>query len=85
MSDTPPEAGATVIVVDDDAAIRTVVRQALTRAGYLVRTTDSIAGLWRLIEDGVGDIVITDVMLPDANGLDAIPRILDRRPGMPVI
>jgi len=75
----------TVLVVDDDAAIRTVVRQALTRAGYLVRTTDSIAGLWRLIEEGVGDIVITDVMLPDANGLDAIPRILDRRPGMPVI
>mgnify|MGYP000855262117 FL=1 len=85
MTEMLPALGATILVVDDDAAIRTVVRQALTRAGYLVRTTDSVAGLWRLIEEGVGDIVITDVMLPDANGLDTIPRILDRRPGMPVI
>ncbi|MDO9489658.1 MAG: response regulator, partial [Sphingomonadaceae bacterium] len=76
---------ATVLVADDDAAIRTVVRQALVRAGYNVRTTDSIAGLWKLVEDGQGDVVITDVILPDANGLDAIPGLLDKRPGMPII
>lgn len=74
-----------VIVADDDAAIRTVVRQALMRAGHEVRTTDSVAGLWRLIEEGHGDVVITDVILPDANGLDAIPRMLAKRPGLPVI
>ena len=50
----------TVLIVDDDAAIRTVVRQALVRAGYNVRTTDSIAGLWKLVEDGQGDVIITD-------------------------
>ena len=76
---------ATVLVADDDAAIRTVVRQALVRAGYNVRTTDSVAGLWKLVEDGQGDVVITDVILPDANGLDAIPGLLDKRPGLPVI
>ena len=81
MSDPP----ATVLVADDDAAIRTVVRQALTRAGHNVRTTDSIAGLWRLVDEGHGDVIITDVVLPDANGLDLIPRILERRPGLPVI
>ena len=75
----------TILVADDDAAIRTVVRQALVRAGHDVRTVDSVAGLWRLVEEGVGDVVITDVVLPDANGLDAIPRMLARRPGLPVI
>jgi two-component system nitrogen regulation response regulator GlnG len=75
----------TIIVADDDAAIRTVVRQVLVRAGHDVRTTDSVAGLWRLIEAGIGDAVITDVVLPDADGLDAVPQILARRPGLPVI
>jgi two-component system nitrogen regulation response regulator GlnG len=79
---TPP---FTIIVADDDAAIRTVVRRALTRDGYLVRTTESAAGLWRLVDEGVGDVVITDVMFPDGNGLDAVPRILARRPGLKVI
>jgi two-component system nitrogen regulation response regulator GlnG len=75
----------TIIVADDDAAIRTVVRQVLVRAGHEVRTTDSVAGLWQLIEAGVGDAVVTDVVLPDADGLDAVPQILARRPGLPVI
>ena len=76
---------ATVLIADDDAAIRTVLRQALVRAGYNVLTTDTVAGLWKLAEDGQGDVVITDVVLPDADGLDAIPALLDRRPGLPVI
>ena len=76
---------ATILVADDDAAIRTVVRRALVRAGYLVRTTDTSAGLWKLIDEGIGDVVVSDVILPDSNGLDAIPRILARRPGLPVI
>ena len=76
---------ATILVADDDAAIRTVVRQALVRAGYDVRTTDSVAGLWRMVEEGIGDAIVTDVVLPDADGLDAVPRILARRPGLPVI
>jgi two-component system nitrogen regulation response regulator GlnG len=75
----------TVIVVDDDAGIRTVVRQALQRAGHTVRTTDSAGGLWKLIEEGVGDVLITDVRLPDANGLDMIPLVTAKRPGLPVI
>ncbi len=75
----------TILVVDDDAGIRTVVRQALLRAGYAVRTTDSAAGMWKLIEDDVGDILITDVLLPDANGLDMIPLVSAKRPNLPII
>ena len=76
---------STVIVVDDDAGIRTVVRQALQRAGHMVRTSDSAAGMWKLIEEGVGDVLVTDVLLPDANGLDMIPLVTARRPDLPVI
>jgi two-component system nitrogen regulation response regulator GlnG len=75
----------TVIVADDDAAIRTVVRQALTRAGHEVKLTDTAAGLVKLVEEGVGDVVVTDVILPDANGLDTIPQLLALRPGLRVI
>lgn len=77
--------GGTIIVVDDDAGIRTVVRQALVRAGHVVRTTDTAAGLWKLIDEGVGDVLVTDVRLPDANGLDMIPLVAARRPDLPVI
>lgn len=76
---------ATIVVADDDAAIRTVVRQALIRAGYQVRLTETAAGLLELITQGVGDVVITDVILPDGNGLDTIPALLALRPGLRVI
>ncbi len=76
---------AIIIVADDDHAIRTVVRQALTRAGYDVRVTDTGAGLWRMVEQGIGDVVITDVVLPDEDGLELLPRIRARRPDLPVI
>jgi two-component system nitrogen regulation response regulator GlnG len=86
MSDAEPSVTApTIIVADDDAAIRTVVRRALSRAGYAVRATETAAGLARLIDDGVGDVVISDVMFPDGNGLDGLPGLLARRPGLKVI
>ncbi|MDA0305542.1 MAG: nitrogen regulation protein NR(I) [Proteobacteria bacterium] len=78
-------AAATVLVADDDGAIRTVVSQALSRAGYEVRTTGNAATLWRWVSDGDGDIVITDVVMPDENGLDLIPRILGVRPQLRII
>ena len=76
---------ATILVADDDRAIRTVLSQALGREGYEVRTTGTAAGLWRWIEAGAGDLVITDVIMPDENGLDMIPRIRKLRPQLRVI
>jgi len=75
----------TILVADDDRSIRTVLTQALGRAGYQVRATSSAATLWRWVEDGEGDVVITDVIMPDENGLDLIPRIRRIRPELPVI
>jgi two-component system, NtrC family, nitrogen regulation response regulator GlnG len=75
----------TIIVADDDQAIRMVVRQALGRAGFEVKVVDTAAGLWHLVEAGEGDVVITDVGLPDQDGLDLLPRIKSKRPDLPVI
>jgi len=76
---------ATVLVADDDHGIRTVLTQALGRAGYDVRTTGNAATLWRWVSDGDGDLVITDVVMPDENGLDLLPRIRKLRPDLRVI
>ncbi len=78
-------AGETVLVADDDAAIRTVLNQALTRAGYDVRITSNAATLWRWVAAGEGDIVITDVVMPDENAFDLLPRIKKSRPELPVL
>jgi len=74
-----------ILVADDDAAIRTVVGQALTRAGYDVRTTGAATTLWRWIEAGEGDLVITDVVMPDENAFELLPRVKKTRPDLPVI
>jgi two-component system nitrogen regulation response regulator GlnG len=78
---TPP----TVLIADDDRSIRTVLTQALGRSGYQVRSTSNAATLWRWVEDGEGDLVITDVVMPDENGLDLIPRIKRVRPDLRVV
>jgi two-component system nitrogen regulation response regulator GlnG len=77
--------GATILVADDDRAIRTVLERALERAGHTVRTTDNGAMLLNWVERGEGDIVITDVVMPDANGLDLIPRIKKARSDLKVV
>jgi two-component system nitrogen regulation response regulator GlnG len=75
----------TILVADDDAAIRTVVTQALTRAGYQVRTTGTAGVLWRWVAAGDGDLVITDVVMPDENIFEVLPRIRRMRPDLPFI
>ena len=75
----------TILVADDDRTIRTVLAQALTRAGCRVRATGTATTLWRWIEEGEGDVVVTDVMMPDGDALDLLPAIKKRRPDLPVI
>src|SRR5436190_249023 len=68
-----------ILVADDDAAIRTVLNQALSRAGYEVRSTSNAATLWRWVSQGDGDLVITDVVMPE--DFDTIP-LVGRSPAM---
>ncbi|MCO4848543.1 MAG: response regulator [Yoonia sp.] len=75
----------TILVADDDRTIRTVLTQALTRAGCKVHATSSLVTLMRWVEEGKGDLVISDVVMPDGNGLEQLPKIAAARPGLPVI
>jgi len=74
-----------ILLADDDSAIRTVVTQALTRAGFEVKATGTAAMLWKWVEQGLGDLVITDVIMPDENGLDLIPRIKRLRQDLRIV
>ncbi|MEQ6247962.1 sigma-54 dependent transcriptional regulator [Sulfitobacter sp. HNIBRBA3233] len=75
----------TVLVADDDRTIRTVLTQALTRAGCKVHATSSLTTLMRWVGEGKGDVVISDVAMPDGNGLEMLPKIAADRPDLPVI
>ncbi len=77
--------GGNILVADDDAAIRTVLSQALSRVGYEVRTTGTAATLWRWVQAGEGDLVITDVVMPDDNAFELLPRMKKLRPELPII
>ena len=74
-----------ILVAEDDKSVRLVVQQALARQGYAVQASGTAAGLWKLIESGKGDVLITDIALPDGDALDLLPRIQERRPDLPVI
>src|ERR671916_2979321 len=74
-----------ILLADDDTAIRTVLNQALSRAGYDVRSTGNAATLWRWVSQGEGDVIITDVVMPDENAFDLLPRIKKLRPDLPII
>ena len=74
-----------ILIADDDMAIRTVLSQALNRAGYEVRATGTASTLWRWVQAGDGDLVITDVVMPDENAFELLPRIKKLRPELPII
>jgi two-component system nitrogen regulation response regulator GlnG len=74
-----------VLVVDDDSAIRTVVAAALRREGHAVTTAASLAELRRAIGAALPDVLVTDVILPDGNGLDEVAKLTVEHPALPVI
>ncbi len=76
---------ARILIVDDDETIRLVVMEALRRDGHDVRGAASVAEQTALLESYDPHVLITDVILPDGNGLDVVPSILARRPDLPII
>src|SRR6476469_7790695 len=74
-----------IMLADDDSAIRTVLNQALSRTGYKVRSTSNAAPPWRWVDQREGDLIITDVVMPDENAFALLPRIKKLRPDLPVI
>ena len=74
-----------ILVADDDSAIRTIVAQALSRARYEVRATGTAAMLWRWVQSGEGDLVVTEMVMADENTLELLPRIKKLRPELPIV
>ena len=74
-----------VLIADDDASIRLVLSQAFARAGFQVRATGAAATLLKWVSEGEGDLVVSDVMMPDENVFEVLPRIRKLRPKLPII
>ena len=74
-----------ILIADDDSSIRLVLSQAFTRLGYQVRATGNVTTLMKWVAEGEGDLIITDVVLPDENVFNVLPRIRKDRPKLPVI
>ena len=77
--------GQTILLAEDDGAIRMVLNQALTRAGYEVRPTGNLSTMWNWVSRGEGDLLITDVGLPDGNAFEIMPKIKKMRKDLPIL
>ena len=79
------QSSPTILIADDDESIRTVLAQALSRAGYQTRSTSNATTLWKWVKEQDGDLVLTDVMMPDGSVFEILPRIRQERPKLPII
>ena len=74
-----------ILIIDDEAAIRESLETLLTLEGFRVdMASDGEAGLEQL-SHAPYDLVLLDLALPGQNGLEILPQLLDRQPGLPVI
>ena len=75
----------TVWVVDDDRSIRWVLEKALQRAGMEVATFAGGSGVLERLGEGLPDVVVSDIRMPDRDGLELLREIGSRFPDLPVI
>ena len=74
-----------LIIAEDDESVRLVTSRYLQDLGYEIFTATNLKELWKLIESNKGDVLITDVMLPDGELFDILPQIVEYRENLPVI
>jgi len=74
-----------ILIADDDSAIRLVLEKKFNRSGFTTKSTDKGKTLLSWVESGKGDLIITDVVMEDSNGLELLPLIQKNRPNLPVI
>ena len=78
-------AGQRIMIVDDDPGIRRALHILLSRAGYTVtQARDGVEAL-RMWRDQGGDLVITDLHMPEKNGIEMIVELLSHTPGIRII
>jgi two-component system, cell cycle sensor histidine kinase and response regulator CckA len=76
----------TILLVEDDEAVRAVAERALGRFGYRVLAAARGEEAVRIAEDhdGVIDLLLTDIMMPGMNGVEVAASVTERRPGIRV-
>ncbi|MDX3909970.1 MAG: response regulator transcription factor [Sphingobium sp.] len=74
----------TIIIVEDDPALRTLTSRFLQTHGYVVRSAANPAEMWIALENGDADLVLLDIMLPGTNGID-LCRQIRRESDVPII
>jgi DNA-binding response OmpR family regulator len=75
----------TILVVDDDEAIRTLLQEELEEEGYKVLIATNARDALKMVDAEPLDLVILDIRMPGMDGLEALPRILGIKEGLPVI
>lgn len=80
-----PRAMAHLLVIDDDLQVRNLMERWLLRAGHTVRSAPNGAAGARLIEDELPDLVITDMLMPQTDGMAFIRALRRTHPDIPVI
>jgi len=76
---------ANILLVDDDQSVLSVMQIALSRAGHEVATATNAAGMWNAIQARCPDVVVLDLRLPDANGLDLVQNLKQRYADVEII
>jgi CheY-like chemotaxis protein len=75
----------TILVADDEEAIRTLLEEELQEEGYRVISVSNARDALKMVETEKLDLVILDIRMPGMDGLEALPRILGMKEGLPVI
>ncbi|WP_300296792.1 response regulator [Ferrovibrio sp.] len=74
-----------ILVIDDNAEFCSILQAHLTTNGHRVEITqDGDHGL-RLLEDGRFDLVLTDILMPQRDGIEILRQVKQRWPALPVI
>jgi two-component system nitrogen regulation response regulator GlnG len=74
-----------ILLADDDDSVRLILNKALSRAGHNVKATDNAETLVKWAQSGIGDIVVSDVMMGGEDVFTRLPEIYEARPNLPVI
>ena len=75
-----------ILIVDDEAPVRTVTAAMLAHSGYTATTTASAEeALTRLSQDPDYDLVLSDIMMPSTDGFTLLDHITTDHPGLPVV
>lgn len=76
---------AQILVIDDDAALRTTVRRVLERSGHQVTEAENGAEGMRLVRKRPPDLVVTDLLMPEQEGIETIQELRENHPAIGIV